>query len=282
MSKFTRRQLAQLAPGSLLLSLATRGAAAPAVPSASGAIPARIVLTWAGDPARTQAVTWRTEIAAAAPQAQVAKFSPDPKFEPSAITVRATFEKDDLGDGRSAAHYAAAPDARFLVHAGDLVAEGYDDRRLDVTDAGIGTFDLVSRGYHLQTTNQTVQATESAVLGAAVNETRVQYFRSANETVANSSSPAILVLGAFNGGGSQTGQTSNTQNSVELQNHTSILHGAHAVRFGVRFRGQGLDSVSPQNFGGAFTFAGIERYQVTLQLQQQGLSPAQIRAAVRG
>jgi len=188
-SKFTRRQLAQLAPGPFLLSLATRGSAAP--PTATpGAVPSRIVLTWTGDPARTQAVTWRTELAAASPQAQVAKFIADPKFEPSAVTVHATSEKDDLGDGRSAAHYAArfeglepgtaycyrvgdgqiwsewnafrtasakpepfrflyvgdeqnsikslwsrsirrayaaAPDARFLVHAGDLVAEGYDD-----------------------------------------------------------------------------------------------------------------------------------------------------------
>ena len=190
MPTFTRRQFAQLAPGPFLLSLVTRGSAAPPQP-AQGAIPSRIVLSWAGDPARTQAVTWRTETAAPSPQAQVAKFSADPKFEPSASTVRATFEKDDLGDGRSAAHYAArfeglepdttycyrvgdgqvwsewnvfrtasakpepfrflyvgdeqnsikslwsrsirrayaaAPDARFLVHAGDLVAEGYDDR----------------------------------------------------------------------------------------------------------------------------------------------------------
>jgi len=192
MIKFTRRQFAQFAPGPFLLSLATRGSAAPPPPAAApGAVPSRIVLTWAGDPARSQAVTWRTEIAAASPQAQLAKFAADPKFEPSAITVRATTEKDDLGDGRSAAHYAArfeglepstaycyrvgdgqvwsewnvfrtastkpepfrflyvgdeqnnikslwsrsirrayaaAPDARFLVHAGDLVAEGYDDR----------------------------------------------------------------------------------------------------------------------------------------------------------
>jgi 3',5'-cyclic AMP phosphodiesterase CpdA len=190
MSKLTRRQFAQLAPGPFLLSLAGQGAAAPLPPVSPGAVPSRIVLSWAGDPARTQAVTWRTEIAAASPQAQVAKFVADPKFEPSAGTVRAAFAKDDLGDGRSAAHYAArfegldpdtaycyrvgdgqvwsewnvfhtasakpapfrflyvgdeqnsikslwsrsirrayaaAPDARFLVHAGDLVAEGYDD-----------------------------------------------------------------------------------------------------------------------------------------------------------
>ncbi|MFY9725034.1 MAG: metallophosphoesterase family protein [Bryobacteraceae bacterium] len=191
MPNFTRRQFAQLAPGPFLLSLASGGSAAPSKRAAPGAVPSRIVLTWTGDPARTQAVTWRTEIAAASPLAQVAKFTPDPKFEPSASTVRATCEKDDLGDGRSATHYAArfeglwpdttycyrvgdgqvwsewnvfrtastkpepfrflyvgdeqnaikslwsrsirrayaaAPDARFLVHAGDLVAEGYDDR----------------------------------------------------------------------------------------------------------------------------------------------------------
>src|SRR5271165_710752 len=124
MALFTRRQLAQLAPGPFLLSLATRSSAAPPPPAAAGAIPSRIVLSWAGDPARTQAVTWRTEIQAASPQAQVARFSPDPKFEPSATTVRATAEKDDLGDGRSAAHYAARleglePAATYCYRVGD-------------------------------------------------------------------------------------------------------------------------------------------------------------------
>jgi hypothetical protein len=86
------------------------------------------------------------------------------------------------------------PRVDYQLGANHTLTVRYGITRLDVTDAGIGSFDLVSRGYHLQTTNQTVQATESAVLGAAVNETRVQYFRSANEAVANSSSPAILVL----------------------------------------------------------------------------------------
>lgn len=124
MSRFTRRQFTQLAPGPFLLSLAMRGSAAPPPPAALGAVPSRIVLTWAGDPARSQAVTWRTELLTATPQAQVAKFIPDPKFEPSASTVAATSEKDDLGDGRTAAHYAARfqglePNTPYCYRVGD-------------------------------------------------------------------------------------------------------------------------------------------------------------------
>jgi len=124
MLKFTRRQFAQLAPSPLLLSLATRGEAAPPAAPAPGAIPTRIVLTWADDPARTQAVTWRTETAAASPQAQVARFNADPRFEPSATTVTATVQMDDLGDGRSAAHYAARfqglePETAYCYRVGD-------------------------------------------------------------------------------------------------------------------------------------------------------------------
>jgi len=188
MTNFTRRRFTQLAPGSLLLAVSGSGAAG--APTAPGAIPSRIVLTWAGDPTSTQAVTWRTEVAVPSPQAQVVKFTPDPKFEAAAITVGATSQRDELGDGKFATHYAArfgglqpatqycyrvgdgkvwsewnafrtasanpeafrflyvgdeqnsikslwsrsirrayaaAPDARFLVHAGDLVAEGWDD-----------------------------------------------------------------------------------------------------------------------------------------------------------
>ena len=151
-----------------------------------------------------------------------------------------------------------------------------------------------------------MQVAETAVLGTSINETRFQYFRSATQMIANSASPEIQVLGAFNGGGSQNGRTYDTQNSFELQNYTSMLHGGHSLKFGVRLRGQTDDSVAPQNFNGVWTFGGgalepvldsngnpvlsasgqptvapitsIERYRRTLLLQQMGLAASRIRA----
>jgi 3',5'-cyclic AMP phosphodiesterase CpdA len=171
----------------ILPKILLRGAAAPSL----GSVPSRIILTWAGDPARTQAVTWRTQTPLSSPQAQLAKFTADPGFEKKAISVNGVAETDDLGGGQSAGHYAVnfqglnpktqycyrvgdgqtwsewnffrtasekpepfrflylgdaqnsiksmwsrsiraayatVPDARFVVHAGDLVAEGNDDR----------------------------------------------------------------------------------------------------------------------------------------------------------
>ena len=181
----------------------------------------------------------------------------------------------------------------------------YEITHSDVNDNGIGAFDLISRGYHTQFTNQTVQAADTVLIGTAVNETRFQYYRSATQAIANTSSPTIQVLQSFNGGGANVGQTFDTQNSYELQNYTSLVKGTHSWRFGVRLRGQTDDSVSPQNFNGTFTFAGgalepvlnaqnqpvldsqgqltvapitsIERYRRTLALAQLGDTPAQIR-----
>ena len=165
--------------------------------------------------------------------------------------------------------------------------------RSSVTDAGaqnvgVGSFDLISRGYHNRFLNQLVQVADTAVYGATVNETRFQYYRNAAQMTANNSSPALMVLGSFNGGGATVGQSSDTQNSYEFQNYTSMLRGRHSWKFGVRVRGQMDDSVAPQNFNGTFTFGGgeiggqpltsIERYQLTLQLQQQAYAPAAIRA----
>ena len=41
-----------------------------------------------------------------------------------------------------------------------------------------------------------------------------------------------------------------------MQNYTSVLHGTHTWRFGVRLRGQTDDSFAPLNFNGTFTFSG--------------------------
>ena len=148
------------------------------------------------------------------------------------------------------------PRVDYQLNSNNTLMFVYEFRRSDIRDAGIGGFDLSSRGYHTQYTDQTVQVTETAVLGTSVNETRFQYYRSANQVMATSFSPEIHVSGSFNGGGSQYGRAADTQNNFELQNYTSMVRGAHALRFGIRLRGQRDDSVSRLNFNGTFTFSG--------------------------
>jgi hypothetical protein len=197
------------------------------------------------------------------------------------------------------------PRVDYQLNPNNTLVVAYDFTHSDVRDGGIGGFDLISRGYHVMYTDQTVQVTETAVLGRNINETRFQYYRTANQLMPNSLSPEIQVLGSFRGGGSQNGQSLGTQNDFELQNYTSMIRSKHTFRFGVRVRGQMDDSVSRQNFNGTFTFGGglaseldsnnqpvldgsgtpvltsinsIERYRRTLLFQQMGNSPAQIRA----
>ncbi|MBO0724694.1 MAG: TonB-dependent receptor, partial [Blastocatellia bacterium] len=175
----------------------------------------------------------------------------------------------------------------------------------DVRDAGLGGFNLASRGYHFLGENQTVQLTETAVLSASViNETRFQFIHTNSETIANTLAPAIQVLGSFNDGGAQVGHSFNGQNDYELQDYMSVARKLHYWKFGVRLRGDTVDSLSPQNFGGSFTFGGgdapvldannqpvldssgnvmlspitsIERYRRTLLFQRLGFTPSQIR-----
>jgi len=151
-----------------------------------------------------------------------------------------------------------------------------------------------------------VQITETAVLNASIiNETRFQFVQVDAEMTANSTDPAIQVLGSFNGGGAQIGHSLDLRNIYELQNITFFVRKTHAWKFGIRLRAETDDNTSPQNFGGTFTFGGgtapvldsnnqpvvdpsgvpllapitsIERYRRTLLFQQQGFTPFQIRA----
>ena len=164
--------------------------------------PVRIVLGWAGDPATSQAVTWRTAEPVASPQAQIGLAAAGCGGTTGpARTVAAAPRTVKLGKGRAVTHYkteftgltpstryayrvgsgssfsnwhcfitasstaapfrfiylgdaqnglerkwppvvqaafAAAPDARFVAHAGDLVGEGDDDTQWGKWLAGLG------------------------------------------------------------------------------------------------------------------------------------------------
>jgi hypothetical protein len=179
----------------------------------------------------------------------------------------------------------ASPRVDYQLGASNTLTLRYTYNREEIHNAGIGGLNLAARGYHEDHRSQTLQVIETAVLSTSViNETRFQYFRPASELTANTPGAAIQVLGSFNAGGAQVGHTTDTQNTYEFQNYTSMVRGTHSIKWGVRLRGATDANVSPQNFGGTFTFGGgdnydsLERYRRTLLYQQQGLSPSQIRA----
>jgi hypothetical protein len=153
-------------------------------------------------------------------------------------------------------HLRFGPHIDYQLNANNYLSLRYTLTRATLHDAGIGGFDLISRGYYRLNTFNTVQFIETSIHGTAVNETRFQYYRFGNAQTANTPAPVIQVLGAFNGGGASSLHSRDVQSSYELQNNTSIVHGAHFWRFGMRLRKQGDDSLYPQNFAGTFTFTG--------------------------
>jgi hypothetical protein len=168
----------------------------------------------------------------------------------------------------------ASPRIDYRLNDNNTLQTRYSITQSDIDGAGIGTFDLPSRGYDYGYLNQTVQITETAVLGSSINETRFQYFRSASHRLAKSDAPEIEVIGSFNDGGSQLGRSYDTQNTFELQNYTTTVKGAHIWKYGVRLRGYLENNVSPNDFNGTFIFSSIESYRQTL-LGVPGSGPAQ-------
>lgn len=171
---------------------------------------------------------------------------------------------------------------------------------------GVGGFSLPSRAFKGDRSDFTLQITETAMINEkTVNETRFQLTRGRYRQASVSDEFALSVQDSFLGGGSQTGSASNLQKRMEIQNFTSWSNGKHFMKVGGRLRWVGIDSVSPGNFGGTYTFAGglgpildandqilpgpngqpqivelasLERYRRTLVFQRQGLSATAIRA----
>jgi hypothetical protein len=123
---------------------------------------------------------------------------------------------------------------------------------------GIGQFTLPSQGYNSESTEHTLQVSDTQVIGAKiVNETRFQYLRELDNQFALNSQPTINVLGSFDGGGNNQGRILDHQDHYELQNYTSIIHGNHTVKFGARLRGIRDANSQTSGFNGEFIFSSL-------------------------
>jgi 3',5'-cyclic AMP phosphodiesterase CpdA len=123
----------------LATALIALAAAAPALPAQARAVerawdrpspdPDRIILTWAGNPATTQSVTWRTDTTVTQAVAQVAIATDGPKLADGARTDTATTERLDATTvptpGGRVAHFHSVtftglrPDTLYAYRVGD-------------------------------------------------------------------------------------------------------------------------------------------------------------------
>ncbi|HEY7392846.1 MAG TPA: carboxypeptidase regulatory-like domain-containing protein [Bryobacteraceae bacterium] len=202
------------------------------------------------------------------------------------------------------------PRVDYQLTPNNTLVARYQYTTTNQNDAGIGQFNLPSRAYTLGSLEHNWQLTETAVLNAEmVNETRFQYSRTSTFQDGSNAMPAVVVASAFTEGSSQVGNSYNHLDHSEATNSTSIVHGTHTIRFGVRARLENIASSSSQNFGGTFSFFGaalapvlldpnnpvidssnvtlgsitsLQQYERTLLLQQYNIDPATIRLAGGG
>jgi hypothetical protein len=148
-----------------------------------------------------------------------------------------------------------SPRVDYQLGANNTLTARYQFVRDTQQNAGIGQLSLPSFGYNSALTENTVQISDTQVIGGkAVNETRFEYQRNSNDRNALSNGPAINVLDTFNNGGNPLGISNLDSSHYEVQNYTSISHGTHFTRFGGRLRATSESSTSTQNFNGQFVF----------------------------
>jgi hypothetical protein len=214
------------------------------------------------------------------------------------VTVNESFVTPDVN------HYG---NARFDLKVNKkhtLVGRfSYNQSKQDLQ--GVGGFALPTRAFRGNRSNFIVQVTETAMINEkTVNETRFQFARNRNYQTSVLDAFALNVLDSFQGGGSQVGSSTDARDRYELQNFTSWTSGNHFLKIGARLRHAKVDSISPNNFGGSYTFAGglgprldandqvvigpdgqpeiidlssLERYRRTLAFSRAGLTPTAIR-----
>jgi len=123
---------------------------------------------------------------------------------------------------------------------------------------GVGSFSLPTQTTQSVTKSNSVQATETMIIGTkAVDETRFQFVDShaSQNALGNAGIPGIDVASSFSSGGSPFVANHSYSTSYEFQNILTLTQGAHTIKGGMRARQGDIESQSTSNFNGSYSFS---------------------------
>ena len=121
-----------------------------------------------------------------------------------------------------------SPRVDYQLSTNNTLVARYSFLRSNEQNAGIGIFDLPSRSTSTTNNEDSIQLTETAVLGShTINEVRFRAMRDHTSQDAATLAPAILVSQSFDSGGAQVGTTWLNDNNFEISNTTTVTRGSH-------------------------------------------------------
>jgi hypothetical protein len=120
----------------------------------------------------------------------------------------------------------------YQLNAKNTLMVRYEPNLNTSHEAGIGSYTLPSESYRSSYMEHSLQATETMLIGAStVNETRFQFRHQNSAQTPDSTDPSIVVVNAFNGGGSLQGLHDYLHHHYEVQNNTTRTASAHTWKF---------------------------------------------------
>jgi hypothetical protein len=126
---------------------------------------------------------------------------------------------------------------------------------------GVGDFDLPSRGYSRETSEDVFRLSLGTPIGRSFyNETRFQARHQTTSSASLSDAPALIVLDAFNAGGAQVGG-GRRGTDIEFASDFDFARGRHSARAGVLLEAGRYRSDDVRNADGTFTFESLEAYE---------------------
>lgn len=157
------------------------------------------------------------------------------------------------------------PRLDYQLGKNDTLTARYQYWRNNEQNQGIGAFTLPTQAYNTLETEQTVQVAETHLFGSnIVNETHFEFRNDATNQTPNSTAPTVNVQQAFIAGGNSQGAVNDTEHYYEGQNYTSIDHGKHMIKFGVRVRQYSVTDSSTSQFNSTYIFNSPQAYEITL------------------
>jgi len=125
----------------------------------------------------------------------------------------------------------------------------------------LGPFDLPERGSTFSTPRHTFSVTESGTFKKKyINDIRFEFGREFKKNVAESNETTIIVLEAFNRGGSGLNSRDEASN-IKLIDNLMFDAKNHSLKLGVEIEYLKLRSVSENNTNGRFVFSSLANFE---------------------